>query len=120
MPLNSSVVVFCPTNNPPEVGHVEAELLAFAAEHRRVASFERAHVSPGSPLSAADAGAGGATFIGTLTYPYQRHLLDRLRDVARRYPGQNEFLPLAVIYRTADDLVPVTHVLDERGHWRSC
>lgn len=118
MPLNSSVVVFCPTSNPPEVGQVEVELLAFAAEHHRVAAFERVSLSPGSPV--AEAPLDAVSFVGTLTYPYQRDLLGRLREAARRYPGQEEFLPLAVIYRTADDLVPVTHVLDERGHWRSC
>lgn len=118
MSLNSSVVVFCPTSNPPEVGQVEAELLAFAEEHSRVATFERARVAAGSPVAAAT--PGGVTFLGTLTYPYQRHLRDRLREAARRYPGQAEFLPLVVIFRTADELVPETHVLDERGIWRAC
>lgn len=118
MSLNSRVVVFCPSANLPEVGQVEAELAAFVEEHGRVAAFERVRLAPGSRVT--DPVSGGVTFLGSLTYPYQRLLLDRLRDAARRYPQQEEFLPLAVIFRTADDLVPVTHVLDERGHWRTC
>lgn len=118
MSLTSSVVVFCPTNNPSEVGPVEVELAAFTEDHSRVAAFERVVLAPGSPFAASP--TGGATFVGTLTYPYQRHLRERLREAARRYRGQEEFLPLAVIFRTADDLVPDAHVLDERGNWRSC